>query len=103
MLLIKHAAVKSKDGLVITARSHAECFHKAHDLKIKMSQKADDQGFVDSIGHYVTRLQAADIAAKAGQVDKELHILFSEDLWGSEGKYYYDEFEGYCLRSLNES
>jgi hypothetical protein len=96
--VIKHAAVKSVDGWIFLGKCHADCFHKAHHIKVKMSQKADDQGFVTSEGRYVTRFEAAKIAEASKQVDKSVGgFLFSEDLWHVEygGKFDYDEIKGY--------
>jgi hypothetical protein len=47
----------------------------------------EDQGFLDSNGHYYTRRFALNVAREAGQLDKVRsktspeHLLFSEDLW----------------------
>lgn len=98
-LRVIHAAVKSKDGRIFFGKSHAECFGKAHYLKVKMSQKACDQGFLLSNGEYAERPLAAEIALKAGQLDGDVKILFSEDLWSPShgGKFKYDTIEGYVL------
>ena len=46
---------------------------------------ADDQGFLDEAGHYLTREQALAVALRSGQVrmpaDVRCGELFSEDLW----------------------
>lgn len=95
--LIKHAAVKSLDGFIFIGKSHADCFHKASHVKVKMSQKADDQGFLTSHGRYVYRGEAARIAVASGQVGSSIKILFSEELWSptDNGKHVYDEIKGY--------
>lgn len=101
---IKHAAVKSEAGWIFIGKCHADCFHKAHHIKIKMSQKADDQGFITSRGRYVFRGEAAKIAFKSGQTLDDKKILFSEDLWSrheeSNGRYDHDEITGYYLRKV---
>ena len=96
--VIKHAAVKSVDGWIFFGKCHADCFHKAHHLGIRMSQKTDDQGFLTSFGRYVPRGEAARIAHEAGQVADDCGgLLFSEDLWSKEynGKFNYCEIKGY--------
>lgn len=102
--LIKHAAVKSVDGQIFMAKQHADCFGKAHYIKVKLSSKAEDQGFVTNKGRYLTRGEAAKLALESGQIDKVTPILFSEDLWCPtyEGKYDYDHIKGYLLRENHE-
>lgn len=125
---ILHAAVWSEAQIVLPisddmgraslmlfmGKCHADCFHKASHLKIKMSQKAEHQGFVTSLGVYVGRHEAYKIALAAGQIepsaplDPEIYetttpriqFLFSEDLWSPKdgGKYDYDEIKGYVER-----
>lgn len=105
MELIKHAAVKAIDGQIFIGKQHADCFHKAHNIKYKMSKKAEDQGFMTSEGRYVGRAEAHEIALNAGQIDCGLsgYILFSEDLWSKEfnGKFNYCEIKGYIPREGN--
>lgn len=98
--LIKHAAVKSEEGNIFIGKHHADCFMKAHYIKIKMSRKADDQGFMTNLGRYVDRKEGANIALIAGQIDAPTKILFSEDLWCPTycGKHDYSETKGYLLR-----
>lgn len=98
--LIKHAAVKSKEGQIFFGKCHADCFHKAHFMNIKMSSKADDQGFLTSTGRYVDRHEGAKIALASGQIDKATPHLFSEDLWSDvyKGKHDHDEIKGYIPR-----
>lgn len=98
---IKHAAVKSECGKVVTGKSHADCFHKGIlDLQLEMSQREEDQGFVTSTGRYVSREEAQKIAIAAGQVAPTLGNLYSEELWGARSlkKYQYDSENGYCER-----
>lgn len=98
--VICHAAVKSKDGEIFIGKHHAECFHKGFDKKIKMSSKADDQGFVTNRNRFVDRQEGAKIALDSGQIDRKTTILFSEDLWSVEynGKYNYDKEKGYVIK-----
>ena len=101
-LKVIHAAVKSKDGWIFFGKSHAHCFGKAHYLKVKMSQKACDQGFLLNNGEYVERPEAAEIAFGNGQTKKFLKILFSENLWHPDlgGIHEYDEIEGYIKKEV---
>lgn len=98
--LIKHAAVKSKDGWVIIGKNHAECFHKAGNMNVKMSQLREDQGFVTDTGRFINRYEAAKLAFNNGQVNKKEKMLFSEHLWGNmyNAKHEYSEIKGYILR-----
>lgn len=98
--VVKHAAVKSKDGWIFIGKHHADCFHKAHNVNIKMSSSADDQGFITNNGRYLKRSEAAELAFKSGQIDKPTQLLFSEDLWSVvyDGKYNYDEVRGYMRK-----
>lgn len=97
---IKHAAVKSKDGQIFLGKCHADCFEQAHNIGIKMSQKADDQGFMTGSGRFVDRSEASIIAFHAKQTDELLRYLFSEMLWSPQdgGKHDYDSVEGYVLK-----
>lgn len=96
---IRHAAVKSECGkFILLGKRHADCFEQGFYTGIKMSQRADDQGFVTSQGRYATRKQAAHLAKKAKQVKDTVVVLFSEDLWCEKdgGAYHYDNIKGYC-------
>lgn len=95
--VIKHAAVKAENGMIFLGKSHADCFHQARNVGVKMSQKALDQGFFTSKGRYVTRSDAAFVAIEAGQVREGIVVLFSEDLWSeqADGQFEYDSIKGY--------
>lgn len=97
---ILHAAVKSFNRRIFFGKCHADCFYKAQSMGIKMSSKADDQGFLTNKGRYVTRSEAAKIAFDQGQIDRPTSHLISEDLWSDQdnGKYYHDEIKGYTPR-----
>jgi hypothetical protein len=97
--LILHAAVKTECGQIIFGKCHADCFHKGSNIGYKMSQKADDQGFLSNKANYLTREEAAKIAIGNGQIDTKTSYLFSEDLWSPRynGKYSYDDIKGYVL------
>ncbi len=96
--LIRHAAVKSTCGMILLGKCHADCFHQGKYIGLKMSSKAEDQGFMTSHGRYVDRLKAYMIAARGNQIEeKPGEILFSEMLWSPTdfGKFKYDSIEGY--------
>lgn len=98
---ILHASVKSEIGRkIFFGKCHADCFYKGQAMGIRMSGKADDQGFLTSKGRYVTRSEAAKIAFEQGQIDKPTGYLISEDLWSEQdnGKYNHDEIKGYVLK-----
>ena len=98
---IMHAAVKAKNGWMFFGKCHADCFYKAHNMKIEMEKGADAQGFLTSEGRFVCRALAAVIALNADQVDDLSSALFSEDLWCERdgGKHNYCELEGYKLKT----
>lgn len=99
--LIKHAAVRMKNGMIFLGKSHADCFHQAKNVGVPHSQKAKDQGFFTSKGRIVDREEAFKIAVDAGQVsgDRPASILFSEMLWSHTdgGTHKYDSVRGYFL------
>ena len=99
--VIKHAAVRSKDGMIFLGKCHADCFHQGHACGVKMSQDPLDQGFFTNLGRYVTRTEAAQIAIAAKQVsEKKTGVLFSEELWSERegGQFSYSTTEGYTLK-----
>lgn len=99
-LVIKHAAVRAKNGWVVFGKCHADCFEKARNINLELSFSRDDQGFITSNGEYVDRVIGALIARQAEQTPDKVEILFSEDLWCERygGKYTYDEIKGYVLK-----
>lgn len=96
---IRHAAVKTKCGMILLGKSHGDCFMQGDKTGMKMSSAYDDQGFMTSEGRFVERPEAAQIALAAGQISAATTILFSEDLWSKEyrGKFQYSHAEGYHL------
>lgn len=94
---ITHAAVKTKCGLILLGRQHADCFHQGENTGLNMSPKALDQGFMTCRGRYVDREEAASIAFLAGQVRGGTFVLCSEDIWSPRhgGFYQYDSVKGY--------
>ena len=98
--LIKHAAVKATNGMILLGKCHADCFYQGSNIGLKMSSKATDQGFFTNKGRYVDRTEGAKIAVTSGQVIKPCSFLFSEDLWCERdgGLYQYDQIKGYYGR-----
>jgi hypothetical protein len=94
---IRHAAVKSKCGMILLGKSHSCCFRQGAGIGLKMSSSAADQGFMTSEGRFVERPEAAKIAVSAGQIPGEPSILFSEDFWSEQygGRFKYDYIKGY--------
>lgn len=96
---VKHAAVKAENGMILLGKCHADCFYQGTNIGLKMSSKADDQGFVTSKGRYVKRDQAARIAKKAGQLKKDdkrkVRHLLSEDIWYQTERFVYTQCLGY--------
>jgi len=98
--LIKHAAVKALNGMILLGKCHAECFEQGFHSGIKMSKRAHDQGFITSHGRFVSRSEARLLAIEAGQIKQmeySYSLLFSEELWSEEsgGRFNYCYIRGY--------
>lgn len=97
---IKHAVVKAENGMMLLGKCHADCFYQGQNIGLKLSKKADDQGFITSTGRYVNRKEAAIIARDAGQLDPEdkqrpnVVALLSEDIWYQK-RFIYTQMLGY--------
>jgi len=76
---IRCAAIKAKSGKIYEGLTHADCFNKMQDDG-DPDGRAALQGFVTDAGEFVNRKDAAQIAFEAGQIDKPLQALFSENL-----------------------
>lgn len=95
MELIKHAAWMRKDGSMAIGKHHGMCLQTSPpDTCLK---GRDSQGFKTSTGRFVDREEAAEIAFKAGQIDEQPSILFSEHMWHKvfKGHHEYDKLKGY--------
>ena len=96
---ITHAVVLTTKGIPLFGKCHADCFYQGKNTGLKMSSKADDQGFFTSKGRYVNRAIAAKIAKKAGQLDpkdkRKVSHLLSEDIWYQTDRFIYDYKLGY--------
>lgn len=98
---IIHAAVKSEIGIkIFFGKCHADCFYKGQNMGIRMSGKAEYQGFLTNKGRYLNRSEAAKVAFEQGQISRPTSHLISEDLWSHQynGKYNHDEIKGYVLK-----
>lgn len=80
--------IEGKTGYVIAGRRHHNCFHIAHILTSGGLRKdlplKEVQGFLTNKNRFVNRIEAADIAYKAGQIDQPTthpRGLYSEDLY----------------------
>ena len=83
--MITHVAVRASDGEVFSAPAPARHHNVIADIHYagKRSLDPNDQGFIDDEYGFVSRLAAADIAMKSGQIErlKWPPMLYSEDLW----------------------
>ena len=84
----QHQPKNITTGLVVCGRRHHNCFVLLHEIgEIDWTEGYTregakvTQGFMTSSDRFVNREEAADIAFKGGQIDKECSVLFSEDLY----------------------
>lgn len=81
---IKLAAVKIDSGTIFTGNNHGEIIVTITKVnKILEVIGQEKQGFITSTNRFVGRKEAAEIAFKAGQVDKQVEGLMSEDITGN--------------------
>ena len=78
---IKCAAIRTKGGQIFEGRSHADCYKGIIEAGITDTRNSQ-QGFVTDAGDFVDRVEAGEIAFKAGQTKKLRTYLMSEDLTG---------------------
>jgi lactam utilization protein B len=97
--VIKHAACKATNGMILLGKCHADCFYQARNIGLKIQKKSSAQGFYTNKGRYVDRIQAAIIAKKAKQLDpndkRKVVALLSEDIWYQQDRYIYVQTRGY--------
>ena len=67
--------------IIMTGKRHSDIFLTMKNLGIKYDKNRITQGFLTSNDQFVDRYEAAGIAWDAGQIDKEVNMLFSEDVW----------------------
>lgn len=75
-----HSVYGISDGVVITGFRHPLCIQAAIPW-MKKGYKEISQGFITSLGRYVSREEAAKLAYESGQVSVQLKHLFSEDIF----------------------
>lgn len=83
------AAVRAKDGIIVRGHRHVHAMRALQDMPAYKNERphGDDQGFVTSMGRYVTRKEGCKLQIAAGveSVDKEKPYcggeLYSEDLY----------------------
>lgn len=75
-------------GIVVTGHRHGQCIWTVACLTgLRTPTNAEDgvgdheQGFLTNSNRFVDRKEAAIIAYNAKQIDKEIKILYSEDLY----------------------
>ena len=76
---IKCAAIRNGVGVIVEGRSHADAYKSAYPDE---NFRRAESGFVTDTGKFVDRKEAGKIAFEAGQTDKLIDFLFSEDLTG---------------------
>jgi len=92
---IKHAAILRITGDITVGRDHGQCLHRSPP------DTCEEMGFMTSENRFVDREEAAKIAIKAGQIDRDTDLLFSEDMWEKHemynGKHEYSLERGYYI------
>lgn len=81
-----HLPRNIKTGLVFSGWRHSNCFVQIEQAFPKGSVDEEEiagkhQGFITSLGRFVSRDEAGTLAFEAGQVDKPNMFLTSEDLY----------------------
>ena len=80
------AAIRASDGEVLVGVRHYDLQMHVTILGLSDGHKfhnrvGPDQGFVDQCGVYMNRVEAFDVAVKAGHTRARGPALFSEDLY----------------------
>jgi hypothetical protein len=76
-----HQPENIKTGIVVCGRRHHNCLIIFTQFSYDRDKTKFKQGFLTNTDRFVTRKEAAHIAYKCGQINKQLKTLFSEDLW----------------------
>jgi hypothetical protein len=95
---ISHAAIVRSDGILEIAKCHPEIIGRCPYGTCKAGSK---QGFVTSLGRYVDRKEALQIAIDADQINKDMDTirqsgLISENIW-ADTDHKYDTEKGYYI------
>lgn len=81
----KITTANTDKGVVVCGYRHGHCIHTFVALTGKRSVLTEcgeyEQGFLTSKNRFVSREEAAEIAYKVGQIDKQRETLFSEDIY----------------------
>jgi len=93
---IQYAAIIRSDGILERDKSHPEIINSC---PIGTCKEGSKQGFLTSKERFVDRVEALEIALKAGQIDKDMDTirqsgLLSENLWADSG-FKFDYMRGY--------
>lgn len=76
---IVKAAIQLPNGEIFTGKNHNEIFKKVYEkFPYIISERVE--GFITNTGRFVSRLEAGEIAFKAGQTKKLENRLQSQDL-----------------------
>ena len=67
--------------IILTAKRHCDIYEYLHNYHIIFDKTNCTEGFITNADQFVDRYEAAAMAYDYGQIDKELTILYSEDLW----------------------
>ena len=75
---------EDKYPTIMCGKRHCDIFEKMHNLGISYDKTTAIQGFLTSVGRFVNRYEAADIAFMSGQLKGRVNCLYSEDIWPPE-------------------
>lgn len=89
-----HQPKNIESGFVVSGRRHHNCFSSVQSIGKALGydktmvvkkgielEEREKQGFITNKDRFVDRIEAAQIAYEAKQIDKPLKRLFSEDLY----------------------
>lgn len=78
------AAIRYKDDVcsfILPGRRHSDCFKILKLFKYSFTPSEVEKGFLTSYDRFVDIIEAVKIAFTAKQIDQEVNILISEDLY----------------------
>lgn len=89
-----HQPKNVESGFIVSGRRHHNCFSSVQSIGKALGydktlivkkgialEEKEKQGFITNKDRFVDRIEAAQIAYEAKQIDKPLKKLFSEDLY----------------------